>query len=108
MSVTFCPAATVAAPVERVWELLTDPALRDEWWDARTERLVPEGKASPGQVIYLKTLPWGQQWDRTLRVERVDPEKHQIHWVLNGSGVINDQTTTCTAIDTVSCRVQFG
>jgi hypothetical protein len=108
MSVTFCPAATVAAPVERVWELLTDPALRDEWWDARTERVVPEGKASPGQVIYLKTLPLGKQWETTLKVEMVNPEKHQIRWTLSGFGVINHQTTTCTAIDAVSCFVQYG
>ena len=53
MSLTVCPVAVVAAPVESVWELLTEPALRDEWWDARTARVLPEGKASPGQVIYL-------------------------------------------------------
>ena len=78
MSFTVCPVAVVAAPVESVWELLSEPALRDEWWDARTERVVPEGKASPGQVIYLKTLPSVRQWETTLRIERVDPEMHQI------------------------------
>ena len=105
MSVIFCPVATVAAPVESVWELLLEPTLRDEWWDAHTVRVVPEGKASPGQVIYLKN-PVGRHG--TLKVETVDPEKHQIHWVLSGMGVTNDQTTTCTAIDAVSCRVQYG
>jgi len=30
------------------------------------------------------------------RIEMVDPIKHQIHWILNGFGVINDPTTTCT------------
>ena len=108
MGLTVCPVAVIAAPVETVWELLSEPTLRDEWWDARTVRVVPEGKASPGQVIYLKTLPWGRQWDGTLRIEMVDPAKHQIHWVLNGFGVVNDQTTTCTAVDAVSCRVQYG
>ena len=38
MSITLCPAAVVAAPVEYVWELLSEPTLRDEWWDARTAR----------------------------------------------------------------------
>ena len=105
MDLTVCPAAVVAAPVETVWELISDPVLRDTWWRARTERVVPEGKASAGQVIYL-TNPLGRHG--TLKVERVDPEKHQIHWVLSGLGVTNDQTTTCTALDAVSCRVQFG
>src|SRR5512142_2614265 len=108
MSITFCPAAVVAAPVECVWELLLEPILRDEGRDARSRRVVPEGKASPGQVLYLKTFPLVRQWDATLRIERVDPEKHQIHWLLNGFGVINDQTTTCTAVDAVTCRVQYG
>jgi hypothetical protein len=91
--------------VEVVWELISDPVLRDTWWRARTERVVPEGKASPGQVIYL-TNPLRRHG--TLKVERVDSEKHQIHWVLSGLGVTNDQTTTCTALDAASCRVQFG
>lgn len=108
MSLTICPTAVVAAPVETVWELLTEPALRDEWWDARTRRLVPEGPASAGQVIYLKTLPLVGKWDATISVERVDPEKHQIVWDLRGFGVINHQTTTCTAVDAVSCFVQYG
>jgi hypothetical protein len=108
MGLTVCPAAVVAAPVESVWELLSEPALRDEWWDARTRRLVPEGKASPGQMIYLKTLPLGNMFVTTLRVEMVNPEKHQIQWVLNGPGIINHQTTTLTAIDATSCRVQYG
>ena len=105
MGLTVCPAAVVAAPVETVWQLLSEPALRDQWWHARTERVVPEGKASPGQVIYLKN-PLGRHG--TLKVETVDPEKHQIHWVLSGMGVTNGQTTTCTRLDAVSCRVQYG
>ncbi len=105
MDLTVCPAAVVAAPVETVWELLSDPVLRDTWWRVRTERVGPEGMASAGQVIYLKN-PLGRRG--TLKVESVDPEKHQIHWVLSGLGVTNDQTTTCAALDAASCRVQFG
>jgi hypothetical protein len=109
MGLSVCPVAMVAAPVESVWELLTEPTLRDEWWDARTARVVPEGKAAPGQVIYLKPpLPLGRRLEGTLTVKMVDPEKHQIQWRLRGFGVINQQTTTCTAIDAVSCRVQYG
>ena len=108
MNLTVCPAAVVAAPVEDVWELLTDPLLRDEWWDTHTERVVPEGKASPGQVIYLKEPLLGRQLHATLKVEMVDPDRHQIQWVLSGFGFTNHQTTTCTALDAVSCRVQYG
>ncbi len=105
MDLRVCPAAVVAAPVDMVWELISDPALRDTWWHAHTERVVPEGKASAGQVIHLKN-PLGRRG--TLTVETVDPARHQIHWVLRGLGVTNDQTTTCAALDAVSCRVQYG
>jgi uncharacterized protein YndB with AHSA1/START domain len=108
MSLTICPTAVVAAPLESLWDLLTEPELRDEWWDARTARVVPPGSASPGQVIYLKTLPFASKWDATISIEKVDPEKHQIVWDLRGFGVFNHQTTTCTAVDAVSCFVQYG
>jgi hypothetical protein len=109
MGFSVCPVATVAAPVESVWELLSEPALYDAWWDARTERIVPEGKAAPGQTLYAKTSALGRKLDVTLRVEAVRPEKHQIqlHVVLP-FGIINDITITCAAIDATSCSVQFG
>ena len=109
MSFTHCPMAVIAAPVEGVWELLTEPTLRDEWWDARTARVVPEGKASPGQVIYAKTSALGRKWDVTLRVEMVNPEKSQIQLHITlPLGIVNNATITCTAIDATSCRVQYG
>ena len=109
MGFTLCPAAVVAAPVESVWELLSEPTLYDVWWDARTERIVPEGKASPGQVLYAKTSALGRKWDVTLRVEMVNPEKRQIQLhVTLPLGIVNHATITCTAIDTTSCRVQYG
>jgi uncharacterized protein YndB with AHSA1/START domain len=109
MGFTICPRAVVAAPVESVWELLSEPTLYDEWWDAHTERIVPEGKASPAQTVYAKTSAFGRKWEVTLRVEKVDPEKHQIQFHITlPFGTINQQTTTCTAIDATSCRVQFG
>jgi uncharacterized protein YndB with AHSA1/START domain len=109
MSLYVCPVGVVAAPVEAVWELLEDPRLFDLWWDARTERIVPEGKAAPGQMLYAKTGAFGRKWDVTLTVKAVDPAKHQIslHSTLP-LGVANEPTITCTALDATSCRVQFG
>ena len=106
---SYCPAAVVAAPVETVWDLLSDPALRDEWWDARTVRVVPEGKASPGQVVHLEVSRLGIKLNRTITIEAVSPEKHQIQFTVGFPlGGVNNQTTTVAAIDADSCRVQFG
>ena len=109
MVLTICPAEVVAAPVETVWEIVSETARYDDWWDARTERVVPEGETLPGQVVYAKTSAFGRTWDVTLRVERVDPEKHQIQLhIALPLGIINDETITMAAIDAASCRVQFG
>ncbi len=109
MDFNFCPADVVAAPVESVWELLSDPILYDQWWDASIERIVPEGKASPGQVINARTFQFGRQWDLTIKVEMVNPEKRQIQLhVTLPLGTVNQATITTTAIDNASCRLQFG
>ena len=109
MGVTVCPAAVVEAPVEWVWELLREPALYGEWSDLRPERIVPEGKASPGQVVYGKTSGLGRTWDVTIRVEMVNPEKHRVQFLAAlPLGVVNHVTITCTPVDAASCHVQYG
>lgn len=109
MAVTVCPVAVVAAPVESVWELLSEPTLYDEWWDMRTERIVPEGKASPGQVLYGHTSGLGRTWDVSIKVEMVDTEKHRVQFLASlPLGTTNHATITGTPVDTTSCRVQFG
>ncbi len=108
MGINVCPAAVVGAPVETVWEILSDTALYEEWWEARAERIVPEGKAVPGQMIYLAPSGLGRKWEITLQIERVNAEKHQI--VFHGTllGGVSQNTITCAAIDAASCRVQYG
>jgi hypothetical protein len=95
MGFTVCPATSVAAPVECVWELLVEPSRYDEWWDARIERIEPEGSATPGQLLSGKTTAFGRKWDVTLRVEAVHAEKHQIQLhVTLPLGTINHATIT--------------
>lgn len=109
MPLNVCPGTTVASPVGSVWELLAEPELYDEWWDAFFQRAVPPGKASPGQVLYAKASQWGFVQNVTLQVEQVDPERHLIQFtVYLPFGTINRQTTTCTALDSATCRLQFG
>jgi uncharacterized protein YndB with AHSA1/START domain len=109
MGVTVCPAAVVAAPVESVWELLYEPTLYDEWWDMHTERIAPEGKVTPGQMLHGKTRGLGRDWDVNIKIEAVNPQKHRVQFLAGlPLGTVNHATITCTPIDTTSCRVQFG
>ncbi len=109
MGINVCPAAVVAAPVESVWDVLSDTRLYEEWWEARAERIVPEGEAVPGQMIYLAPTGLGRKWVMTLRIDLVNPEKHQIQFHGELLGGISQNTITCTALDAASCcRVQYG
>ena len=109
MVVSVCPAANVAAPVEDVWELLAHPSHYDTWWDAHLERSVPEGPATPGQISYATTRAFGKQWDVSFVIKSINPDRHQIQFdVTLPLGIIDHATFTCTPVDAVSCRVQFG
>ena len=109
MVVSVCPEAIVAAPVEDVWELLSQPSNFDRWWDAHLERSVPEGPATPGQISYATTRAFGKQWDVTFVIKSINPDRHQIQFdVALPLGIIDHATFICTPVDVVSCRVQFG
>ena len=63
------------APVERVWELWTDPRKLERWWGPpsypatfETHDLVPGG-----EVRYFMTSPEGEQHAGMWRVTAVDP-----------------------------------
>jgi hypothetical protein len=70
MTVSLCPIATVGAPIELVWSLLSEPANYDVWWDATTRAISPEGHAQPGQRIYAKTRGLGRWWAVNVTVGR--------------------------------------
>ena len=109
MSLSTCPIATVHAPIERAWHLLSDPARYDLWWDAQTRSIVPEGPAKVGQKIYAQTKGLGKQWDVKIVVEMVDQAKHQIHLkTMLPLGITGYNHITCTPLDNTSCRVSFG
>ncbi len=109
MVVSVCPVANVAASVEVVWELLAQSSNYDRWWDAHLVRSVPEGPATLGQINYATTREFGKQWDVTFVVKSIQPAKHQIQLdVTLPFGIIDHATFTCTPLDAVSCRVQFG
>lgn len=109
MVVSVCPIDIVYAPVDDVWELLTQTSKYDQWWDAHLERSVPEGSATPGQMVYATSDAFGRRWNVTFVIEMVNPGKHQIKFnVTLPLGIVDHATITCTPIDAASCRVQYG
>lgn len=109
MGFNVCPATVVAAPVDVVWDLLSDPTRYDEWWNAYMERIEPAGKATPGQVLSAKTSALGMTGHMTIHVEAVDSDPHQIRLqVALPFGILNNASITCTPLDATSSYLQFG
>ncbi len=109
MSLNICPAATVAAPIEYVWELISNLARYGEWADARIERVIPEGPATSGQVLYASSKALDKTWPVTLTITAVDTDRHRMQMDVSlPLGLLLHQTTICMPIDAQSCHVQYG
>jgi uncharacterized protein YndB with AHSA1/START domain len=99
----------VAAPVERVWDLLTRPDGFDLWADALVVSAEPEGRARPGQLVHLVTRALGWSFAVTIEVREVDEERHRLRFLVElPFGVINDQVTTLAAAGDGETLVRFG
>ncbi len=109
MPISVCPAALVAAPLERVWSLLTTPAQYGRWADVRIECVEPEGPARPGQIIHASTPALGRRWPVTLVLEDVDEKRYAIQVRTSLLlGVTGHNRITCIPVNASTTRVQFG
>lgn len=109
MSVNVCPIAIINAPLDHVWEFLSEPKNYALWWDAQTQNIVPEGRANAGQKIHAKTMEIGKSWDVTVTVNAVDEPKHQIHLITAlPFGITVYNHITCTPLKDGNTHVSFG
>ena len=110
MSLTVCPAAIVAAPVEVVWENLVQWERYSEWADVQVERIEPEGPATVGQTIYFGGKAFGRTLHFIFKVEEVNPERHQLglHAFFPLGLPEEKPHVACYPIDATTCRVQYG
>ncbi len=102
-----CPTCIADAPIEIAWSLF-DPLRLDEWWDAHTRSVTPEGPLAPGQRIEASTGPLGM-FTVTALVLEVDPAAHRLRMAIRlPFGMINDETVTMAALGPERCRISFG
>jgi hypothetical protein len=109
MSFYTCPVATIHAPLDKVWDLLSDPSRYALWWDAQTRSISPAGPAIAGQEILAQTKALGRTWSVHIQVENLDASRHTLQ--LNTAlplGITVHNHITCTSLDEASCRVTFG
>lgn len=109
MGLSVCPSAVVAAPVGRVWELLTNPEGFDSWADATLVAAEPYRVAQPGQKIHLVTGAVGLKFAVTIDVLDVDAEDHRLRFLVHlPFGVVNDETVTMADAGEGKTLVRFG
>ncbi|MGZ3583947.1 MAG: SRPBCC family protein [Ktedonobacterales bacterium] len=110
MTKSVCPTTSVAAPIERVWVLLTTPASYGDWWDATTERIVPDGPAAPGQIVYARAHALGLlHLPVTVTVEQVDAVNHCIKLTTClPLGITVHNHITCAPVAKATTWLQFG
>ena len=109
MKVSVCPSAVVEAPVERVWDLLTNPAAFDIWTDATLVTAEPDGPAQAGQRLRLETSALGLRLPVTIDVLEVDAGRRLLHLRVDlPLGLVNDETVTVTVARDGKTLVRFG
>ena len=110
MAISTCPIAVVQASAERVWNLLSEPANYDQWWDAQTGAITPPGSAQAGQRIEAGPTVLGRHWNViNITVESVDHARRVIELTTRlPFGITVHNHIGCVALDATTCRVSFG
>jgi uncharacterized protein YndB with AHSA1/START domain len=109
MTLNVCPADTVDAPLERVWELLMHPAGYGRFWDLTVERVEPEGPAAVGQRFAGWSRALCRRWRVEAEILEVDPKDHHILFRMTlPLGLVSLNRIACVPIDEHHCTVRYG
>ena len=109
MGLRICPVATVEAPAGKVWSLLDRPAAYGEWWDAKTDSIVPPGPARIGQQIDAHARALGRRWPIRIQVVGVNPIERELDLATSlplGITILNH--IVVTPVEAGRSRLSFG
>ena len=104
MSITTCPTDIVAAPPERIWELLTQPDLLAHWSGLKLiegpgRALVVGDRAVLGPGLGLRVI---------FEVIAMDPPRQFTLDAHLPFGVVNHEVVQISPLDPGRCRVTFN
>jgi len=109
MTVTVCPAATINAPIERVWSLLMDPTKWTDWSTARLEAAAPNGPLHAGQQLHFSSRAFGRRWHAVTTVRSIAVERHSVDVDVSVPfGIINHEHLSLVSLPDRRTHVQFG
>jgi hypothetical protein len=103
-----CPTEVVNAPIEVVWNLLTNPAGWGGFFDLRVVGVEPAGQAQVGQRVR------GETWSRSLHLKvgfkftEIDAERHRLVFDVElPFGIRVREEIDYASVSAVSCRVNY-
>ncbi len=105
-----CPAAIVDAPLERVWDVLRDPASWGGWLDLVVHRVEPAGALQGGQTIVGSSVALGIRWKVRASIEGVDERSHVLRLAVRVPllPIVERTAITCAPLAAARTRVQYG
>jgi uncharacterized protein YndB with AHSA1/START domain len=103
---TMTITAEFDAPIERVWEMWSDPRKLERWWGPPTypATVVDHDLSSGGRVRYSMTGPDGDQSHGWWKVRAVDPPHH----LEIDDGFADDEGNPNPDMPTMIMRVRIG
>ena len=104
-----CPTAIVKAPIEVVWQLLTEPSRWDEFFDVRRVTVTPPGSASVGQVVRAESGPRLLRLKISFQFLEIEQSRHRL--LINVDlplGIIVREDLNCMPFEEDQCRVNYG
>jgi hypothetical protein len=107
-TLTNCPTALIEAPVQRVWQLLTDPETWPSFYDLRVMRIEPPGLATAGQRVFGESGPRWLHLAVTLTFTAVDASQGKLELIVQlPLGIVVTEELGCKAINATQCRVSY-
>ena len=98
-----CPTDVIAAPVERVWDLLTQPE-RLARWSGTTLHGGPHRALATGDRLTLTRFGLRVRFE----VRAMEPQRTLSIEVRLPLGVVNYETIRIAPLESDQCRVSFG
>ena len=103
-----CPTELINAPIDVVWNLLTNLSGWGDFYDVRVSRVDPVGPAMVGQVMSGESGPRWLHLKVSFRFTHIDATSHELELDVRLPLAISvHENLDCIPVDDGRCRVNY-